>query len=74
MERMLDKKEWSYNGLFQHVGRKNKLHVSLEFYSASMIRKTCSYQNRICGCDPMNNKFATTEKEKVGYITIIQRY
>lgn len=74
MEKTLKEKQYSYNGLFFHIGKGNKLHVPLTCYSKRMVQTTCSHRNRIEGCDPLNNKFATTTSEKEGYITIIQRY
>lgn len=74
MERTLKERKYSITGLFKHIGAGNKLHVSLDCYTANSVTTECTRQNRYEGCDPMNNKFATTKKEKKGYITIIQRY
>lgn len=74
MERTLKGKEYSYSGLFNHIGKGNKLHVPLSSYSKRMVQTKCSLFNQIEQCDPMNNKFATSTTEKDGYITITQRY
>lgn len=74
MERTLKDRQYSITGLFKHIGKGNKLHVPLTHYTANSVCTECTRQNRYAGCDPMNNKFATTKKEKAGYITIIQRY
>lgn len=74
MERTLKDRKYSITGLFKHIGAGNKLHVPLSCYTANSVTTECTRQNRYEGCDPMNNKFATTKKEKVGHITIIQRY
>ena len=74
MERTLKDRKYSITGLFKHIGKGNKLHVPLDFYTPTSIQTECTRQNRYAGCDHMNNKFATTKKEKAGYITIIQRY
>lgn len=74
MERTLKDRKYSITGLFKHIGAGNKLHVPLSCYTANSVTTECTRQNRYAGCDPMNNKFATTKKEKAGYITIIQRY
>ncbi len=74
MERTLKNRQYSITGLFKHIGKGNKLHVPLDCYTPTSIQTECTRQNRYAGCDPMNNKFATTKKEKMGYITIIQRY
>ena len=74
MERVLRERKYSITGLFKHIGAGNKIHVPLDCYTANSISTECTRQNRYAGCEPMNNKFATTKKEKTGYITIIQRY
>lgn len=74
MERTLKERSYSITGLFKHIGKGNKLHVPLSHYTANSVCVECTRQNRYAGCDPMNNKFATTKGEKKGYITIIQRY
>lgn len=74
MERTLKDRQYSITGLFKHIGKGNKLHVPLTHYTANSVCTECTRQNRYAGCDPMNNKFATTKKEKIGYITIIQRF
>jgi hypothetical protein len=74
MERVLKGRCYSIAGLFMHIGAGNRLHVPLDCYTANSIQTECTRQNRYAGCKPMNNKFATSKKEKVGYITIIQRY
>lgn len=73
-ERTLTEKKYSYNGLFCHLAKSEKLHVSLKCYSKGMVQTTCSHRNRIEGCDPLNNKFATSTTEKKGFITITRRY
>lgn len=74
MERTLKGRDYTIAGIFKHIGKGNKLHVPLDCYSANSISVECTKQNKYAGCDPMNNKFATTTKEKANYITIIQRY
>ena len=74
MERTLKDRQYSITGLFKHIGAGNRLHVPLDCYTPTSIQTECTRQNRYAGCNPMNNKFATTKKEKAGYITIIQRY
>ena len=74
MERTLKDKKYSISGLYKHIGKGNKLHVPLDCYTANSVQVECTRQNKYAGCDPMNNKFATTTTEKNGYITIIQRY
>lgn len=74
MERTLKGRDYTIAGIFKHIGKGNKLHVPLDCYSANSISVECTKQNKYAGCDPMNNKFATTTKEKTNYITIIQRY
>ena len=74
MERTLKDRQYSITGLFKHIGAGNKLHVPLTHYTANSISTACTRENKYAGCDPMNNKFTTTTKDKVGYITIMQRY
>lgn len=74
MERTLKDRQYSISGLFKHIGKDNKVHVPLDCYTANSVQVECTRQNKYAGCDPMNNKFATTTTEKKGYITIIQRY
>ena len=74
MEKTLQGKQYSYAGLFKHIGSGNRLHVPLDSYSKSGVQIECTRQNKYAGCDPMNNKFATTTTERKGYVTIIQRY
>lgn len=74
MERTLKERKYTLTGLFRHVGKGNKLHVPLDCYSKSGVQVECTRQNKYAGCAPSNNKFATNTTEKVGYITIIQRY
>ncbi len=74
MERTLKGKQYSYAGLFKHIKKGEKLHVPLDCYTVTGVRVECTRQNKYAGCDPLNNKFATTTSEKAGYITIIQRY
>lgn len=74
MERTLKGKVYSYAGLFQHVGKGNRLHVPLDCYTVGGVQVECTRQNKYAGCDPMNNKFTTNTTEKKGYITIVQRY
>lgn len=74
MERTLNEKKYSYAGLFKHIGKGNKLHVSLDCYTKAGVQVECTRQNKYEGCDPMNNKYTTSTTEKVGYITIVQRY
>ena len=73
-ERTLTEKRYSYNELFCHLAKGEKLHVSLKCYSKGMVQTTCSYWNKIKGCDPLNNMFATSTREKRGFITITRRY
>ena len=74
MERTLKGRSYTLSGLFKHIGKGNKLHVPLDCYTANGVQVECTRQNKYAGCDPMNNRFATTTIEKKGYITIIQRY
>lgn len=74
MERTLKGKTYSLAGLFMHIGAGNKLHVPISHYKLNSVAVECTRQNKYQGCDPMNNKFTTTIKEKLGYITIMQRY
>lgn len=74
MEITLNERKYSNAELFMHIGKGNKLHVSLKRYSKTMLQVECSKQNKYAGCDPMNNKFTTSTIEKKGYITIAQRY
>ena len=74
MERTLKEKVYSYAGLFQHVGKGNRLHVPLDCYTVGGVQVECTRQNRYVGCDRANNKFTTNTTEKEGYITIFQRY
>lgn len=74
MQRILKDRQYTYAELFYHIGKGNKLHVPLDYYTASGVQVECTRQNKYAGCEPMNNKFSTTTKDKVGYITIYQRY
>lgn len=74
MERTLKGREYTLGGLFSHIGKGNMLHVPLSSYTKQSIQTECTRQNKYAGCKPYDNKFVTTMKEKVGYITIIQRY
>lgn len=74
MEITLKNRKYSYAGLFKHIGSGNKMHVPLDCYAVKGVQVECTRQNKYEGCDPMNNRYATTTKEKIGYITIIQRY
>lgn len=74
MERTLKGRDYTIAGIFKHIGKGNKLHVPLDYYSANSISVECTRQNKYAGCDPMNNKFATNTTEKKRHITIIQRY
>ena len=74
MERTLNGREYSLGGLFSHIGKGNRLHVPLSSYTKESVQTECTRQNKYAGCDPRNNKFTTTIREKVGYITIMQRY
>lgn len=74
MERTLKGRDYTLAGLFKHIGKGNKLHIPLDCYSKYAVRVECTRQNKYVGCDPLNNKYATTTNEKQGYITVTQRY
>lgn len=74
MERTLKGRSYTLSGLFKHIGKGNKLHVPLTCYTKQSIQVECTRQNKYEGCDPINNKYATSTTEKKGHITIIQRY
>lgn len=74
MERTLDERKYSYAGLFKHVGRGNKLHVSLQAYTKAGVQVECTRQNKYAGSGPTNNRYITLTTDKAGYITIVQRY
>lgn len=74
MERTLKYRQYTLSGLFKHVGKGNKLHVPLDFYTKKSVQVECTRQNKYEGCDPTNNKYATSTTDKKNHITIIQRY